>query len=360
MSGAIRLYFKNEDFETVDVIEQGSAGLNYSSLEWESIFHAQDKFVMQCGVTDPAHVSAALDPATAYIIRNDTLQIAYITRREFDGRYLVLEGIGVEGLLAKRFTLEKDYLPTGANEGRNFVGAVMCDIVNDNAPFRWLTADREKCMVGPSIATYTELTGNVYKYLKTLAQAYDVGFKCVYDEKTNRVNFVAYGVTGYEVDIEGRTYRLSDELDNAKEPNYEYDTSKYYNYARVIGEDSTTVIVDHSAGRERFEYSFKSRSRQKKLSAEEYRAILYGEGEQELAKRRIDEFFVMQPESDANIELGWEAVTVGKNINKVTKSFCTEIKEIWEEAYRREYTFGYRTDDKDNLIISLQGELYVG
>lgn len=356
-NNAIRLYVKNEAFETVDVIQQGSEGLNYSSLEWESIFHAQDKFAMECSVTRPDLVTAILDPASAFIVRNDTLQVAHITRREFDGRRLTVEGIGVEGLLAKRFTIEKDYVPEGDLAGRNYVGAVMCDIINDNAPFRWLVADRAKSMVGPSIATFTELTGNVYKYLKTLAKAYDVGFKCLYNEEANNVAFVAYGVTGIDDDIAGRTYILSDELDNASDPSYEYDTSKYYNYARVLGEN-LTAVVDQSNGRERYEYSFKSKSKQRSLSTEQYALILYGEGEQELAKRRADEVFVMQPRPGITIELGWETVTIGRNINKVTQSFCTEIKETWEERYEREHTFGYKTDELDSLVIDLQGELY--
>ncbi|SBV92070.1 hypothetical protein KL86DPRO_10298 [uncultured delta proteobacterium] len=311
---------------------------------------------MQCGVTDPALTQIPLDPATAYIVRNDTLQVIYITRREFDGKKLTMEGIGVEGLLAKRFTIEKDYLPTGENEGKNYVGVVMCDIINDNNPYHWLIADRTKNAAGPSIATYTELTGNVYKYIKMLAKAYDVGIKCVFNESANNVDFIAYDVTGIDVDIPGRTYRLSDELDNASDPEYEYDTSKYYNKARVIG-DTFSVVVDQSNGKEVFEYSFKSKSRQKKLTEAEYAMILYGEGEQELAKRGITETFTMKPKPDVNIELGWETVTIGKNINKVTESFCTEIKETWEETYVREHTFGYKADDLDDLVTSLQGEI---
>ena len=361
MNSAIRLYLKNEAFETVGVIQQASSGLTFKSLEWESVFHKQDSFTIECGVRSSDLADIALAPSTAYIVRNDTLQIAKIERREFDGRNLIMEGIGVEGLLAKRFTKEEDFLPVGVNEGQNFVGAVMCDIINSNKPFSWLVADRAKNMVGPSIATYTEINGNVYKYLKMLAQAYDIGIRCVFDEENNRVNFSAYGVVGIDVDIAGRTYIISDELDNAKEPNYEYDTSKYYNYARVVGEDGFSVPVDHHAeGEEVYEYSFKSKSRRKDKTDAEYSMILYDEGVQELAKRRIDEFFVMQPEPGAKIELGWETKTIGKNINKATQSFCTEIRETWEETVTREYTFGYKTDEHDELVISLQGEMYNG
>ena len=62
----VRLYFKNEAFETVDIIAQGANGLNYSSLEWESIFHQQDKFSLQCGVSNPADVERILDRQTVY------------------------------------------------------------------------------------------------------------------------------------------------------------------------------------------------------------------------------------------------------------------------------------------------------
>ena len=353
----VRLYFKNEKFQNVGVVQQGAAGLNFSSLEWTSVFHKQDSFAMQCGVSDSRDVEFMLDKSTVYVVRNDTCQTAYINKKEFDGQKLTLEGIGVEGLLAKRFTLEKDYLPTGANAGVNKVGAVMCDIINDNSPYVWLRADRAKNMTGPSIATYTELTGNVYKYVKMLAEAYDVGFKCIYDEKTDMVDFITYAVVPYSVDIPGRVYRLSDELDNVKELTYEHDVSKYYNYVRVVGEDLTGV-VDQSGGRERYEYSFKSRSRRKSLTTAEYTSILKGEGVQELAKRRAIEVFEVQPKDGQYVELGWEAVSIGKNINVATLSFCTEVNEIWESSYKREYTFGYRVDSKDDLVIRLQGELY--
>jgi len=351
----VRLYLKNEAFETVDVIQQGADGLNYSSLEWESIFHQQDKFSMQCGVTNPDHVSRILERSTVYIVRNDTFQIAYINRKEFDGKSLTLEGIGVEGLLAKRFTTEADYVPNLAEPYTNNVGVVMCDIINANHPFPWLVADREANRTGVSIATFTEVTGNVYKYLKMLSAAYDVGFKCLYDESTDTVNFITSEPVGYDVDIPGRTYRLADELGNAKELAYEFDLSKYYNYARVIGQD-LTVIVDQSGDEEQYEYSFKSRARRGSLGLEQYESILRNEGVQELAKRRIQETFTIQPTATEWVELGWETISTSKNIRVATKNFCTEVKETWESIYSREYTFGYRTDEISGLVIALQGE----
>jgi len=351
----VRLYFKNEAFETVDVIQQGAEGLNYTSLGWESIFHQQDKFSMQCGVKDTDHVERVLDRQTVYVVRNDTFQIAYITRKEFDGRNLTLEGIGVEGLLAKRFTTEADYVPDLDHPYTNQVGVVMCNIINANNPFHWLVANREANRTGISIATFTELTGNVYKYLKMLSTAYDVGFKCLYDERADTVQFITFEPVGYEVDIPGRTYRLADELGNAKDLAYDFDISKYYNYARVIGQD-LTAIVDQSGSEERYEYSFKSRSRRGSLSLEQYEAILRNEGIQELAKRRIQETFTIQPTATEWVELGWETISSSSNIGVATKNFCTEVKETWESTYEREYTFGYRTDEIEGLVIALQGE----
>ena len=170
-----------------------------------------------------------------------------------------------------------------------------------------------------------------------------MGFRCVYNESVNLVYFQTLEVVSIDTEIAGRTYILSDDLDNIKEAEYEHDISKYYNVARIIGEDQTAT-VDQSGGGERYEYSFKSRSRRKALTVEEYGQILYSEGVQELAKRKIDESFVVTPVDSANLQLGWEASSASKKLNKTTVSFCTEITETWENVYRREFTMGYKAD----------------
>lgn len=351
----IHLIFLNEAFERVALFVVGKKGVNFSSIEWKSVFHKQDEIAIQCGIENALEVSEILNDAV-YIIRGDTGQAAYIQKKEFDGTNLNIEGIGVEGLLAKRFTQEKDYLPPDGTIGQNKVGKVMCDIINDNRPFAWLVANAAQNQTGVSIATFTENTGNVYKYIQMLAEAYDVGFRCVYSEAANKIEFQTYEVEPLSNHIEGRTEQLSDEIGNIKSAQYERDTSKYYNYALVIGEDATAV-VDQSSGNEVFEYAFKSRSKRGTKTLEQYQAILYAEGEQELAKRRIDESFVVEPKDDAYIQLGWEAVSISHAINKLTASFCTEITETWENIYKREVTMGYKADAKDITIINLQGEI---
>lgn len=355
----IQLIFLDEAFERVAILVKGRAGFDFSSLEWKSVFHKQDEFTIECPVAANTQTSpeiAALLNGARFVVRGDTGQTVYLQKKEFDGSKLILEGIGAEGLLAKRFTVERDYLPPEGATGQNKVGKVMCDIINDNRPFDWLVADADQNQTGVSIATYTELTGNVYKYVQMLSEAYDVGFQCIYSEKDNKVHFTTFEVVPLETYIEGRTEQLSDEIGNIKDATYEHDVAKYYNYAQVVGEDDYTVVVDQSDGGEVYEYSFKSSVKLGSKTTAEYSQLLYAAGVQELAKRRIDESFVVTPQDTENIELGWEAVSISRLINKMTTSFCTEILETWENAYTREVTMGYRADAEALAIIGLQGE----
>ena len=358
MPSNLRLIFKNENFETVYVLVQGSNGLNYNELEWESVFHKQDTFSLRIGVKEPKLIAPLLNKDVVYVVRNDTRQIAHINVKEFeDGQYLNISGIGVEGLLAKRFTNEQEFIPTGENLGQNYVGRVMCDIINANRPFPWLIADRDSNSHGISIYASTKDTGNVYKTLTTLSKAYDVGFSCLYDEVTNKVHFTTIPVVPMSTVIDGRAYRFSDDIGNVKGIKYEHDSSKYYNYIRMIGENGITAIVDISDGREVYEISKKSRTRQRDMSVVEYQKLLEAEGVEELSKRIANEVFTVEPKITADFKLGWEALSMTKHLDISTISFCTEIKdEFAESGYKKEYTFGYPVDMQEDFVTSLTGE----
>lgn len=362
------LFFLNEKFERVDVIVQGSKSghLNFSALEWTTRFHKPDTFAMDCPVRSPMEIATVMQHDTVYVVRAETGQIARIWKKKFDTEKLTLEleGEGLESMFEKRFTGAREYLPTGENFGVNYVGKVMCDIIRDNSPFAWAVVDALQNQVGRSIYASTANTKNVLYYLELLAKTWDVGFRCIYDEGLNMARFQTYAPTSIAEEIPGRTYRLSDDLGNIKQLEYEYDARKFYNHCSVLGEKDKgsgveySTVVDQSNGHEKYSFRYKGKSKKKDLSDAEYGKLLYAEGEQQLAKRKLNESFSVQPHEGKNIhiEVGWEVHCTSRFLNMGTVFFCTELKETWESAYGREYTFGYKADMKEDFLTELEGE----
>lgn len=362
------LFFLNEKFERVDIVVQGSKDghLNFSSLEWTTCFHKPDSFAMECPVRSPMEIKAVMLHDTVYVVRADTGQIARVWKKNFKSkeRTLELEGEGLESMFEKRFTSAREYLPTGENQGVNYVGKVMCQLIKNNNPFSWIIAEEMQNQVGRSIYASTVNTKNVLYYLELLAKTWDVGFRCVYDDQLNMVRFQAYAPTPMSEDVPGRTYRLSDDLANINRLEYEYDARKFYNHCSVLGEKDKesgveySVVVDQSEGHERYSFRYKGKSKKRDLTDAEYGQLLYAEGEQQLAKRKLKESFEVTPHEGKNIhiEVGWEVHCASRFLDMATVFFCTELKETWESTYAREYTFGYKADINEDFLTDLEGE----
>ncbi|MCL1888879.1 MAG: siphovirus ReqiPepy6 Gp37-like family protein [Desulfovibrionaceae bacterium] len=365
------LFILDPNFNRLGAIINGASGLNYSSLEWRSVFHKPDAFLVKCPVADSRDMDMIMDREALYIIRSDTLQVGRIWKKEFDleSRELEISGKGAESFLTKRYIANtKEYIPDAGALGLNAAGRIMARLINDNSPPGWLVANETENEVGESIYLSVKNTKNVLSYIEQIAKAYDVGFGTVLDERSGKVIFKAYRPLSIDVDVEGRTYRLSDDLGNIKSLSFATDSEKYFNYISVLGEaDPATgiefsAIVDQSAGGEVHAMRHKGKTKRRAYTDTQYAALLQAEGVIELSRRRVDEAFEVTPkegtaEDRINIAVGWEVFCQSYFVNMQTTFFCTELKELWENIYSREYTFGYRRDMKDEFMIEIEEEI---
>ena len=357
----------DENFNKVEIIEGRRANYSVASIEWTTSFEKADSFAANIPLNREINremIDKIMAPETAFILRGDTLQLCWITRKKFENDVLDLAGEGLEGLFVKRFTSEADYLPVGPNLDVNFVGRVMCDIINNNNPFAWAYAERLDNNTGPSIATFTEATGNVFKYLQNLSKTWNVAYGFRYNPQYKRADFKTKEVLPIGVQIPGRTYKLYESMGNIRPVNYTKDTSKYMNFCRVMGEEGHTAFVDirpldgsNQPIGERYDFSIKAKARLGDMGVPQYMDLLQAEGKQELSKRRIDEVFSLEPIGNVNIDIGWEVDIGSRSLGITRVLFCTEIKEVWEGGYIKNYTFGYQEDPREIEVARLSQEI---
>jgi len=353
----MRLKFYDKDFNIMGIIEQGSKpnsqySFNFKGFEWEQKFYDKDTFALNIPVIDEdvAHYNIVMDKRILYIVRGDNMKIGYIQKRHFnlENANIEISGISIEGLLEKRMTREQEFTPnTGLNGS---VGVVMCNLINENRPYEWLVADPIKNDIGIQIVAFTNLDGNVFKSIKGIAEAYEIGFTTIFDDSTKKVYFKA--IEPFEPE---RIQLLSDELTNIENIEYGSDTTKYYNYLRVVGDEDITVIIDESEGQERFEISLKNSTRKRDMTTEEYQELLRNWGKIELAKRKGDNFYNLIPIDSVNIELGEKVAGRSRYLDFVNVQPCTSIKETWEDTYQRDITIGDKIEALDMLALQIGG-----
>lgn len=362
------LFLLDKDFNKVEIIEGNRPNYSVGSIIWTTSFNKADSFSANIPINRELNrkmIDKIMSDETIFILRNDTMQIQWITRKKFEEGALVLDGQGLESLYAKRFTNDIDYLPTGPNLDVNFVGRVMCDIINSSDPFVWSYAERLDNNTGPSIATFTESTGNVYKYLQNLSKTWNIAYGFKYNPAYMRADFYTKGIIKLSQMIPNRTYKLYESLGNIQPVGYTRDTEKAMNYVRVMGEEGITAFVDarpldassQPIG-EKYSFSIKTKAKKTELISEpDYLSLLKAEGRQELAKRQIDESFEVQPTQDVNIDIGWEVDVGSKSLNITRVLFCTEIKEVWEGGYHKTITLGFKEDPREIEVARLSQEI---
>lgn len=350
----------DKDLNVVDTIIQGQEGYSVSAGLWTSNFEKADTFSMQIAVDTKNSLkilNSVLSDSTLFIVRGDTKQVCWISKKEFDGQYISIDAVGILELLKKKFTTTADYVPVGEFINNNQVGQVMCDIINANDCYSWLSAVRDDNKTGVHIATYTEQTGNVNKYLSSLSKTYSVAIAFLYDDVAKKIVFKTYDIVSRETVVAGRVYVLAKEFDNVNKLSYVKDMTQYYNYCKVIG-DTATVFVDKiQSGEAKYSLAIKANKAQGDLSSENYEAVLENLGETELSKRQIEESFEVEIKPDQLLSLGWEVLATNRDINVSKVLFCTAVKESWDTVYRKSYVLGFKPTSKEILTNSLQGEI---
>ena len=350
----------DKNLDVVDTIIQGQEGYSVSAGLWTSNFETSDQFSIQIAVdtTNSLKIlNSVLSDTTLFIVRGDTKQVCWINKKEFDGQYISIDGVGILELLKKRFTTTADYVPVGEFINNNQVGQVMCDIINANDCYTWLSAVRDDNKNGVDIATYTEQTGNVAKYLSSLSKTYSVAMAFLYDEVNKKIVFNTYEIVSRATVVAGRVYVIAKEFDNANKLSYIKDMTQYYNYCKVIGDTATVFVNNILTGEDKYSLAIKANKAQGDLSEANYEAVLENLGEIELSKRQIEESFEIEIKPDQLLSLGWEVLATNRDINVSKVLFCTSVKESWDVVYKKSYVLGFRPTSKEILTNSLQGEL---
>lgn len=287
--------------------------------------------------------------------------IAYIQSYKFtDEGTLEIKGEGFLQFLEKRYTLKKEYIPTTENNDK--CGRVMCRIINDNikpeqtnlAPF--FIANEDENDNGEEIYVSCERKDTLYKKLKTLAEAYEVGMRTLFDPDEKKIYFKTIK---NEKSDDQKLHVLSEDDENVVSIAMEVDIDKYRNYVLVEGEE--TVIIDlrqDKVNEPALELVIQSNKKRGSKTLEEYKKILESEGREKLAKYIKEENFDIEPTQNTKVNLGeYILCKLDLGYNVIYKQLLvSEITHTIESGkYTKEVCFG----KPFNLSNELQNKLFV-
>lgn len=290
-------------------------------------------------------------------------KIAYIQNYNFtEDNTLILKGEEFLQFLSKRYTIEKDYIPSvNSNDS---CGIVMCKIINDNIQdkqtniARFLVADENNNDVGEDIYVSCKTTDKLYDKLNTLAEAYEVGIEILFNPDDKKMYFHTFK-NEKEKDMQ-KLKVLSEDDNNIISISLESDIDKLRNYCLIKGED-LDVIIDLRQDKEEepaLELVIKSNKKRGDYTLEEYRKILENEGREKLSKYIKEEAFEIEPIQNIKIDLGeYLLCKIDLGYGMIYKQIITsEIKHTIENGkYSREVSFGkvfnLKNELQDKLII---------
>lgn len=272
--------------------------------------------------------------------------IAYIQSYKFtDEGTLEIKGEGFLQFLEKRYTIKKEYIPTDENNDK--CGRVMCRIINDNnnnsqtnfMPF--FVANEYDNDNGEEIYVSCERKDTLYKKLKTLSEAYEVGMRTLYHPEEKKIYFKT--IKYPKKDLQDLRV-LSEDDDNVVSIAMEVDIDKYRNYVLVEGEEN--VIIDIRQDKEKepaLELVIQSNKKRGSKTLEQYKKILEAEGREKLSKYLMEEAFDIEPTQDVKVDLG-EYVLCKLDLGYETiykQLLVSEITHTIENSkYTREVAFG--------------------
>lgn len=299
-----------------------------------------------------------------FIITNSNSKrtnIGYIESTKFTADSLEIKGQGFLKFFEKRKTIAKKYIPS--EETRDECGRVMCRIINDNNTEKqtnflpYLIANEDDNAFGVDIYVECESKDNIYKKLNTLAKAYEVGMRTVCDPFEKKIYFETFKYEKHN-DETANALVLSKNDENVVSMEYEVDNGKYYNYIVVEGENVSGIVDNRENKGEQpaLETYKKSNKKRGDLDLQTYIKLLESEGIEELAKKKIEENFKIEPTSNVKAPLG-SYIYVKQDLGYETmikQLPITEIKHIIENGeYTKEMSFGDVFNLKNELSQSL-------
>ena len=285
--------------------------------------------------------------------------IAYIQSYKFteDGT-LEIKGEGFLQFLEKRYTIEKEYIPTTANNDK--CGRVMCRIINDNnktgqtnfIPF--FVADENDNDNGEEIYVSCERKDTLYKKLKTLSEAYEVGMRTLYHPDEKKIYFKTIKYPKKDLQ-ELRVLSKDDE--NVVSIAMEVDIDKYRNYVLVEGEENVIIDIRQDKKKEpALELVIQSNKKRNTKTLEEYKKILEAEGREKLSKYLMEEAFDIEPAQDVKVDLG-EYVLCKLDLGYETIYKQLLVSEITHTIENGEYTREVAFGKPFGLINELQNKI---
>lgn len=303
-----------------------------------------------------------------FILTNTSKRIGFVENFSINEKKstLSIKGRGALAILSKRFTKEKSYIP--GIDTKDYVGSVMCKIINDNEPFNIFRVIEKENEIGEEIFTSTKLGDNVYKKLTSLSELYDVGISSLYDKESSKIIFKTLEKSTVAINA------ISSDDGNLLSNVYKCDIGKYANHCVVIGEtlknSNTPITVEVRTYRANegeseenykdkiFKIFKKSNLKLKKpkdgsegniseSDIEEYKKLLIEEGKEELAKNQIEESYDIDISEDVDVKVG-DMLVVKLNVGykEIVKNIIvSEIKHSYtKNGYSREASFGKPID----------------
>lgn len=289
-------------------------------------------------------------------------EIAYIQTYNFtDEGTLELKGEGFLQYLEKRYTIAKEYIPkSNANDA---CGRVMCRIINDNIKSsqtnfaKYFIANEDDNNFGDKIYVNCERKDTLYKKLNTLAEAYEVGMRTLFNPADKKIYFKTF--KNEKEDIQ-KLKVLSEDDENVVSLAMEIDIDKLRNYCVVEGEE--TVIIDLREDKENepaLELVVQSSKKRGNTSLADYRKLLEAEGREKLTKHIMEEQFNIEPVQNIKVKLG-EYVVCKLDLGYETiykQLLVSEINHTIEKGkYTKEVSFGKPFNLKNELQNKLMGE----
>lgn len=272
--------------------------------------------------------------------------ICYIQSYSFtDEGTLEIKGEGFLQYLEKRYTLAKEYIPKDNVNDR--CGRVMCRIINDNikasqtyfAPY--FVADENDNDKGVEIYVQCDRKDTVYKKLKTLAEAYEVGMQTLFNPDTKKIYFKT--IKNEKADLQTLKV-LSKDDDNVVSLAMEIDSDKFRNYVLVEGEE--TVIIDlrqDKVNEPALELVINSSKKRGTRTLAEYRGLLESEGREKLTQYVLEESFEIEPIQNIKVGLGeYVLCKLDLGYDVIYKQLLvSEITHTVEKGkYTKEVSFG--------------------
>lgn len=287
-----------------------------------------------------------------YIFTDSFDRIGFVENFSIDEKseILKIKGRGALALFDKRFFLEnKSYEPKDSE--KNYLGEVMCKIINQKDSFKIFEALEEDNKKGKEVYVNVKEGDSIYKRLTDLAETYELGMSTVVDAKKEKIVFKT---------IETNTIRSAISSDDGNLINnvYKCDIGKYANCCEIVGDsykDGTKEItiketVDETNGHgEKFKIYKKSRAKLKDVKDDEkrYREILKAEAKEELSKNKIEESYDIEITDDVEIKVGDKLlVKVDVGYKEISKEIIVnEVRHNYSKGgYSRDVSFGKPID----------------